>query len=203
MVDPNRPSSCSAFELAPKQLRAGLPVVAAPAETLEELHMTNRRNPISRNAAIADAFRATGLMFTSVAPRRRDSSTAVSSKTRATPRRRQARSTITGSTVDFPSSHNRPASDTYNRGCRCDDCREAARQARARQRAAQRVDNEPLAYGSAGVGTGPIAVVAVAAGGVLVWRATSLRRQDQQRHTGLMFAGVALLVAGLILAASC
>jgi hypothetical protein len=93
----------------------------------------------------------------------------------------------------------------YNHGCRCDACGEAARLARARQRAVHRADigHPPEVDDYVRLGTGPITVIALAAGGVLVWRARNLRRQDEQPHAGLLLGGVALLVAGLILAASC
>jgi hypothetical protein len=65
---------------------------------------------------------------------------------------------------------------TYNKGCRCDACREASRLARARQRAAAtRSANNELERATGAVW---VIVFATAAGGVLSLRPKKLKTDD-------------------------
>jgi hypothetical protein len=79
------------------EFQAGAPVGVVSAEAHEQLQVTECPEAELVKARIPDALRATGVMFTSVAPQRLDSSTAASMSLRPTPFPRQCRSTTTGS----------------------------------------------------------------------------------------------------------
>jgi hypothetical protein len=84
----------------------------------------------------------------------------------------------------------------YNRGCRCEACREASRLARARQRAAA---SDGTARTELGVTTAPpwvFAVVLAAAGAGLLWYAKNLRTAVDQSEVPVwpwVVSGVVLL----------
>ena len=76
----------------------------------------------------------------------------------------------------------------YNRGCRCDECREAARLARARQRASQ---SSPTRSPPVAVNEGPTAQDVLVIAGALIggtgvwtlWRGWKKLRSDEE-HSG-------------------
>ena len=96
----------------------------------------------------------------------------------------------------------------YNRGCRCDACREVSRAARARQREAVRGNAEiPNSYDDGGATTGigliPAGLVLLVAGGSIGWAAwrtniepdaTDAELAARRRHIVL---GVLLAAAGV------
>jgi hypothetical protein len=97
----------------------------------------------------------------------------------------------------------------YNRGCRCEACREASRLARARQRDAVRIrragrDTEADAIDVAS----PWGLVVILGGGAVwcLWQARQIPQDDDPVHAaarrrwivaGLLFAGFALALACL------
>jgi hypothetical protein len=91
----------------------------------------------------------------------------------------------------------------FNRGCRCDACREASRLARARQRAAEA--QRPAHIGPRG-GPWAIVVATAALGAMSLWHAKKLKTDDDALGKSVwpwVVAGVVLLgiAAGITVSA--
>jgi len=100
----------------------------------------------------------------------------------------------------------------YNAGCRCDECREASRVARARQRTvsqgriarseAQALEAEPPG-GEAGLAV--LGLLSLGAGGVSLWHGATMHPDEERdpesarrtRHRWIL-AGVVLLIIGAV-----
>ena len=107
----------------------------------------------------------------------------------------------------------------YNAGCRCDDCREATRLSRARQRAGQQWEPSGFVPDTGGEGIAParrsgmgLALAGVAAlgtGGYALWHGWTAQPTDgddpdahaRSRRRRYLLAGTALVLTGLVLLA--
>jgi len=106
----------------------------------------------------------------------------------------------------------------YNAGCRCDDCREATRVARARQRAAQSWGPSALVPGNTdtgvaprpapGVGVALVGLIALGSGGYALWHGATLEVPEDTDSEALghsrrrwLFAGTVLVVTGILVLA--
>jgi hypothetical protein len=89
----------------------------------------------------------------------------------------------------------------YNAGCRCDLCREAARQARARQREAARTTGTTYTFeegATAGGGFVVFGLVLLIIGGVVWWRAS--HSPEDATTDELDHAGRRRLIGGFVAA---
>jgi len=101
----------------------------------------------------------------------------------------------------------------YNAGCRCDDCRETARAARARQRAAQvwdpsvfvpeGPDSGVASPPAPGVGLAMTGLAALGVGGYALWHGATNRPEEhpdpevaRRRRRRWILGGLVLVVVG-------
>src|SRR5271165_5489416 len=93
---------------------------------------------------------------------------------------------------------------SYNAGCRCDACREAARLARARQREASRYGTRSAVAPFDGSDAAwKVAVASLCGGGLALWKGVTLPREEVEedafrrtRHRRIL-AGIGLVGFGL------